>query len=84
MGKIIDFNEIKSKKEKKKYIIYGILVVIFLYIIYAIYLLAKSPTDTVTVESGVLTQEESATGYIIRDETVVKGENYKNGITPIL
>lgn len=84
MGKIINFNEIKSKKEKKKYIIYGILVVILLYIIYAIYLLAKSPTDTVTVESGVLTQEESATGYIIRDETVVKGENYKNGITPIL
>ena len=27
--------------------------------------------------------EESATGYIIRNETVVEGENYKNGLVPI-
>ena len=32
----------------------------------------------------MLTSEESATGYIIRDETVVVGENYKNGIYQIL
>ena len=34
--------------------------------------------------NGVLTQEESATGYIIRNETVIKGDNYKNGLTPIV
>ena len=33
---------------------------------------------------GILTAEESATGYIIRDETVVQGKNYKNGIYQIL
>lgn len=32
----------------------------------------------------MLTAEESATGYIIRDETVVQGKNYKNGIYQIL
>lgn len=75
----------KFKKEKiKKYIIYALFIIIIFYIIYAIYLLIKSPTDTFTVESGTLTREETATGYIIREETVLKGENYKNGITPII
>lgn len=73
------------KKEKiKKYIIYSLFIIIIFYIIYAIYLLIKSPTDTFTVESGTLTREETATGYIIREEKVLKGENYKNGITPII
>lgn len=35
-------------------------------------------------KSGVLTQEESTVGYILRDETVLEGENYKNGLTPII
>ena len=75
----------KFKKEKiKKYIIYVLFIIIIFYIIYAIYLLIKSPTDTFTVESGTLTREETATGYIIREETVLKGENYKNGITTII
>lgn len=75
----------KFKKEKiKKYIIYVLFIIIIFYIIYAIYLLIKSPTDTFTVESGTLTREETATGYIIREEKVLKGENYKNGITPII
>jgi putative membrane fusion protein len=47
-------------------------------------LIAKTPTDTITVETGTLTVEESATGYIIRDETVVQGDNYKNGIYQIV
>lgn len=33
---------------------------------------------------GTLTAEESATGYIIRNEQVVKGNNYKNGIYQIV
>lgn len=75
----------KFKKEKiKQYIIYVLFIIIIFYIIYAIYLLIKSPTDTFTVESGTLTREETATGYIIREETVLKGENYKNGITTII
>ena len=36
-----------------------------------------------TVEEGELTQEETLIGYVIRDEHVVQGENYKNGMEQI-
>lgn len=36
------------------------------------------------VEHGSLKFEESATGYILRDEVVLQGENYKNGMVPIV
>ena len=45
--------------------------------------LIKNPTDTFLVEQGQIYQEEIANGYIIRDEVVVKGENYKNGMSQI-
>ena len=69
---------------KKKYIIYLIFAIIILYILFSIYLLVKTPNETITVDNGMLTLEESSTGYIIRNETVLKGENYKNGLTPII
>lgn len=84
MSKTISLDEERKKKQKKKLIMNIICVITVIYIIYAIYLIVKTPTDTVTVESGTLTLEESATGYIIRDETVVQGDNYKNGIYPIV
>ena len=55
-----------------------------IYILYAIYLLLINPTDKVTVEEGTVYQEEVDIGYIIRDEQVVKGENYKNGMEQII
>ena len=84
MSKIIDFNELKDKKMKKKYIIYLIFIIIIIYIFYSIYLLLKSPNETLVIDNGSLTLEESATGYIIREETVLTGNNYKNGLTAIL
>ena len=56
---------------------------ILIYIIYAIYNLVIKPTDTFIIENGKISLEESVQGYIIRDETVLKGENYKNGIVQI-
>ena len=84
MEKLVDLNETRKKTEKKKVIMNIIFIIITLYIVYAIYLIIKTPSDTFTVENGTLTAEESSTGYIIRNETVVKGKNYKNGINPIL
>ena len=84
MSKIIRFEDLKNKKFEKRHIIYLIFAVIMIYIFYSIFLLVRKPSDTVTISSGVLTLEESATGYIIRDEKVLKGNNYKNGITPIV
>lgn len=68
---------------KKKIIINTVLIIILLYIVYTIYLLIKQPTEVFTVEEGNLYQEETDIGYVIRNEVVVKGENYRNGIMPI-
>lgn len=84
MGKIVDLQEKRKKIEKKKILLYLVLIVITIYVISAIYLIIKTPTDTVTIDKGVLTFEESTTGYIIRDEQIVKGKKYKNGIAPIV
>lgn len=84
MGKLVNLNERRKKIEKKKLLMNIIFGIVSLYIIYAVYLIIKTPTDTLTVENGTLTAEESSTGYIIRDETIVKGKNYKNGINQII
>lgn len=77
----------KVKKVKKinrnKIIIYVTFILILVYIIYAVYLLVKQPTNKVTVENGTLYLEETNIGYVIRDEQVVRGNNYKNGMEQI-
>ena len=77
-------NKLKSflKKHKRK-IIMLLLLCIIIYIIFIVVQLIRNPTDTVYVEIGQIQEEESAVGYIVRDETVLKGENYKNGIEQI-
>lgn len=72
-----------KKKIAKKINIIIILSLILLYSVVMILNLIKNPSDTFLVENGKLYLEESTTGYIIRDETVIEGNNYKNGIVPI-
>ena len=76
--------EKKQNKNVKKIIFYVLGVIVAIYIIYIIYLLIKEPTNVFTVEEGELYQEETSVGYVIREETVVKGENYKNGMEQII
>lgn len=72
------------KKNKTTKIIAIIVVILILtYFAYVLYTLIKQPTDTFMVVEGKLYLEESQTGYIIRNEQIVKGENYKNGIVQI-
>lgn len=74
----------KKKLNTKKYTIFLIIIAfIIIYAIYAVCNLIIKPTDTFIVENGKLSSEETLQGYIIREETVLKGENYKNGISPI-
>lgn len=88
-----------TKKTKKKHskktqksngqnkllgIIILILIVAFLvFIAYKIVKLIAVPTDTFIIENGSISSEESVTGYVIRDEKIVKGQNYKNGMSQI-
>ena len=72
------------KNIKINKIIIGIIAILIVcYLGYTIYLLIKEPTDVFTIEEGKVYLEETDIGYIIRDETVVKGENYKNGMEQI-
>jgi len=75
--------ENKKKFNRKKIIIYITFLLVVIYLIYAVYLLVKQPTNKVTVENGTLYLEETNIGYVIRDEQVVKGNNYKNGMEQI-
>lgn len=79
-------NEEVTKKNiinKKKIIISILLFCIIIYSIIIIYKLIGNPADNFFVENGEITFEESTEGYIIRDETIVEGNNYKNGIAQI-
>lgn len=72
-----------SKVNKKRLIIYITFFLIIIYMMFAVYLLISQPIDKVTVENGTLYLEETDIGYVIREEVVVKGNNYKNGMEQI-
>ena len=76
-------SDLKIKSKKNKYILNIVLAVLMIYFAYVIYLLVKQPTDIFTVEEGKLYSEESDIGYVIRDEVVVRGNQYKNGMEQI-
>ena len=59
------------------------MLVISIYLIYTIYLLVKQPTKIFTLEEGILSSEETNIGYVIRNEQVIQGQNYKNGMERI-
>ena len=72
-----------KEKPKNKKIVYIALVLIIIYILYAVFLLTNEQSKMFTIEQSKLYIEDTNIGYIIRDETVIKGENYKNGMEQI-
>lgn len=80
-----ELNKQKTKKiNYKKMAIGAVSLIIIGYLAYTIYLLIKEPTNVFTVEEGKLYQEETDIGYVIRNEKVAKGQNYKNGMEQII
>mgnify|MGYP007083086507 FL=1 len=80
-----ELNKQTNKKVNyKKMVIAAISLIIIGYLVYTIYLLIKEPTNVFTVEEGKLYQEETDIGYVIRNEKVAKGQNYKNGMEQII
>lgn len=76
-------NKKTKNKVGRRIVMFIALALIIIYLVYAVYLLVMQPTNKVTVEKGTLYLEETDIGYIIRDEQVVKGNNYKNGMEKI-
>lgn len=77
-------NKVIPKKNIKKLIVcYIIGLIALVYFVYAIIQLIKHPTDVFMIENGGVSEEESAVGYVIRNEMVVQGDNYKNGMIQI-
>lgn len=60
-----------------------LLIAVAVYTIYIVMDLIITPTETFIVENGVVSVEETTIGYIVREETIVKGNNYENGMLQI-
>lgn len=78
----------KTQKNNIKLIVWKIFICIITiaiigYFFLKIIDLIKQPTDIFMVENGFLSYEEQATGYVLREEEILKGENYKNGMVMI-
>ena len=78
---------IKRKKERTKklkiILFFIILLILLAFFVKNIYKLIKEPTNIFIIEKGKIEQKESTIGYIIRDEEVMTGSNYQNGIVQI-
>lgn len=76
--------EKKNTIDKKKVAILCVIILIILIIaIYTILHLVNNQFDVFVVTNGTLEQEETVSGYVVREETVIKGKNYKNGMVKI-
>lgn len=79
------------KEEKKsfknvflKVLLIILSVVVVSYLVVNTIRFIKSPNDTYVVEKGVLNLKESAEAYVIRNEIVLQGANYKNGMEKVV
>ena len=83
MKKRVKKNKRNSRKIKKnKLLIIAALFLFVFYVLFKVISLISNPAKTFVVEQGKIAQEETAVGYVIREEEVIKGQNYKNGPQP--
>ncbi len=74
----------KKLNKLKSFLSMSILTIIIIYTIVSIVNLVINPSNTVIVKNGKISKEETDTGYIIREEQIIQGENYKNGMEQIV
>lgn len=77
-------NEQKGKLNMLKVISAIIVIIVLVYLVRNGINILKNISKIYVVEYGSLKYEESVEGYILRDEKILKGENYKNGMTQII
>lgn len=71
-------------KKAKKILSVFLVIILVSYLVYNMVGLVKNPTDTFVVEQGILNLEESVDAYVIRDEVVLQGANYMNGMEKVI
>lgn len=76
--------EVQEETNKVKVIVTIIFMIFFIFLVTNSTKILKKPTDVFVVANGSLSYEEPAEGYVIRDEVVMQGENYKNGMVKVL
>jgi len=81
----VEKNDTKVQKVKNYKVIISIVVIIAIafYAIFMVVKLIQNPSNTFIVSNGKLSEEENTNGYIVREEQVIEGEKYKNGIIKI-
>ena len=79
-------NNKKQKQTKNNIIrltILACIIALIIYVLYTVIELIIIPTDVSIVENGTVALEETAIGYVIRDEKIVKGYNNQNNMVQI-
>lgn len=76
--------EVKKNNRIKIFSTIIILILIIAFFVYSFAKIDKNTTQTFIIKKGKISDEETDIGYIIRDETIIKGENYKNGMIQIV
>ena len=77
--------EKQTKKLNNIKVIFTLIVISILVIclIYNVIALFVNPTETFMIENGKISSSEETECYIVREETLFQGDNYKNGISQI-
>ena len=73
-----------SKNMLARFFMILIVLVLTVYLGYNTIRLVKSPTDTYVVENGTLNLSETVNAYVIRDEKILQGNNYMNGMEKVI
>lgn len=76
--------EISERPNKIKILITAIFMIFVIVLVTNSTRILKKPTDVFVVANGSLSYEEASEGYIIRDEVIMQGKNYKNGMVKVL
>lgn len=77
-------NDKKSKLSFFEMLFSIIVIILLVFLVKKGINVLKDISQICIVEDGSLRFEENANGYILRDETVLKGENQKNGMVQLI
>ena len=77
----------KGTEEKtgiNRIVITAICMILIIFLVINSTKILKNSNEVVVVTNGSLYSEEPAEGYLLREEVVLQGENYKNGMVKVL